>query len=100
MRLLPTFRQIKRIALLDKQQIYEKIRNALVNDFEMDAAKVVPEARLYEDLNLDSIDAVDLIVKLKQYIPRNVDPEVFKQMRTLQDVVDGVYELTQETKDK
>ncbi|MDD7297930.1 MULTISPECIES: acyl carrier protein [Fibrobacter] len=85
---------------MDKQQIYEKIRNALVNDFEMDAAKVVPEARLYEDLNLDSIDAVDLIVKLKQYIPRNVDPEVFKQMRTLQDVVDGVYELTQETKDK
>ena len=85
---------------MDKQQIYEKIRNALVNDFEMDAAKVVPEARLYEDLNLDSIDAVDLIVKLKQYIHRNVDPEVFKQMRTLQDVVDGVYELTQETKDK
>ena len=85
---------------MDKQQIYEKIRNALVNDFEMYAAKVVPEARLYEDLNLDSIDAVDLIVKLKQYIPRNVDPEVFKQMRTLQDVVDGVYELTQETKDK
>ena len=85
---------------MDKQQIYEKIRNALVNDFEMDAAKVIPEARLYEDLNLDSIDAVDLIVKLKQYIPRNVDPEVFKQMRTLQDVVDGVYELTQETKDK
>ena len=85
---------------MDKQQIYEKIRNALVNDFEMDAAKVVPEARLYEDLNLDSIDAVDLIVKPKQYIPRNVDPEVFKQMRTLQDVVDGVYELTQETKDK
>lgn len=85
---------------MDKQQIYEKIRNALVNDFEMDAAKVVPEARLYEDLNLDSIDAVDLIVKLKQYIPRNVDPEVFKQMRTIQDVVDGVYELTQETKDK
>ena len=85
---------------METQPIYEKIRNALVNDFEMDAAKVVPEARLYEDLNLDSIDAVDLIVKLKQYIPRNVDPEVFKQMRTLQDVVDGVYELTQETKDK
>ena len=85
---------------MDKQQIYEKIRNALVNDFEMDAAKVVPEARLYEDLNLDSIDAVDLIVKLKQYIPRNVDPEVFRHMSTLQDVVDGVYELTQETKDK
>ena len=85
---------------MDKQQIYEKIRNALVNDFEMDAAKVVPEARLYEDLNLDSIDAVDLIVKLKQYIPRNVDPEVFKQMRTLQDVVACVYDLTKETKDK
>ena len=57
----------------------------------------MPEARLYEDLNLDSIDAVDLIVKLKSFIPRNIDPEVFKSMRTLQDVVDGIYDLAQGT---
>ncbi len=80
---------------MDKAQIYEKIRSALVEDFEMDPSKVVPEARLYEDLNLDSIDAVDLIVKLKSFIPTNVDPEVFKKMRTLQDVVDGIFDLAQ-----
>ena len=55
---------------MDKQELYGKIREALINDFEMEPEKVVPEAKLYEDLNLDSIDAVDLIVKFKQYICR------------------------------
>lgn len=82
---------------MDKQQIFSKIQSALIEDFEMDPAKVVPEARLYEDLNLDRIDAVDLIVKLKSFIPRNIDPEVFKKMRTLQDVVDGIYDLAQDS---
>lgn len=78
---------------MDKTQIFEKIKSALVNEFEMNPAKVVPETRLYEDLNFDSIDAVDLIVKFKSMLPRNVDPEVFKNMRTLQDVVDALYDL-------
>lgn len=78
---------------MDKTQIFEKIKSALVNEFEVNPAKVVPEARLYEDLNFDSIDAVDLIVKFKSMLPRNVDPEVFKNMRTLQDVVDALYDL-------
>ncbi len=82
---------------MDKQQIYDKIHDALIEDFELKPEMVVPEARLYEDLNLDSIDAVDLIVKLKSFIPRNIDPEVFKNMRTLQDVVDGIYDLAQGT---
>lgn len=78
---------------MDKTQIFEKIKSALVNEFEMNPAKVVLEARLYEDLNFDSIDAVDLIVKFKSMLPHNVDPEVFKNMRTLQDVVDALYDL-------
>jgi len=85
---------------MEKQQIYDKIREALIEDFELKPEKVVPEARLYEDLNLDSIDAVDLIVKLKTFIPRNIDPEVFKSMRTLQDVVDGIYDIAQGTEEK
>lgn len=80
---------------MEKQQIFDKIKAALVEEFEIDPAKVVPEARLYEDLNLDSIDAVDLIVKLKSMLPHNVNPEVFKSMRTLQNVVDGVYDMAQ-----
>ncbi len=85
---------------MDKNQIFEKIKTALVNEFKMDPAKVVPEARLYEDLNFDSIDAVDLIVKFKSMLPHNVDPEVFKNMRTLQDVVDALYELAGKADEK
>lgn len=85
---------------MEKQQIYDKIREALIEDFELKPEKVVPEACLYEDLNLDSIDAVDLIVKLKTFIPRNIDPDVFKSMRTLQDVVDGIYDIAQGTEEK
>lgn len=80
---------------MEKQEILEKLRTALIEEFGMEESKVVPEARLYEDLELDSIDAVDLIVKLKSMLPRNVDPEVFKTVRTLQDVVDAIYNLIQ-----
>ncbi|MFA6341965.1 MAG: acyl carrier protein [Fibrobacteraceae bacterium] len=81
---------------MEKTEIFEKLKTALVEDFDLDVSKVVPEARLYEDLNLDSIDAVDLIVKLKSMLPRNVDPEVFKKVRSLQDVVDAIYGMLHE----
>jgi acyl carrier protein len=80
---------------MDKQAIFDKLKAALIEDFEMDEAKVTPEARLYEDLELDSIDAVDLIVQLKSLLPTNIDPEVFKTVRTVQDVVDAIYNLIQ-----
>ncbi|MCF0214853.1 MAG: acyl carrier protein [Fibrobacteraceae bacterium] len=83
---------------MEKQEIFEKIKAALMEEFGLAENQVTPEARLYEDLNLDSIDAVDLIVKLKSFLPRNIDPEVFKAVRTLQDVVDAIYNLIHEAK--
>ena len=80
---------------MDKNVIFEKIKAALIEDFDLEEERIVPEAKLYEDLELDSIDAVDLIVKLKSFLPRNIDPEAFKKMRTLQNVVDGIYNLVQ-----
>ena len=85
---------------MEKQVIFDKLKAALIEDFEMDDAKVTPEARLYEDLELDSIDAVDLIVKLKSFLPTNIDPEVFKTVRTVQDVVDAIYNLIQNAENK
>lgn len=85
---------------MEKQEIFDKIKTALIEEFEMDEAKLTPEARLYEDLELDSIDAVDLIVKLMSFLPRNIDPEVFKTVRTLQDVVDAIYNLIQTAESK
>ena len=85
---------------MDKQVIFEKIKAALMEDLDLDENSIVTDARLYEDLELDSIDAVDLIVKLKSFLPRNIDPEAFKKMRTLENVVDGIYNLVQNSESK
>ena len=73
-----------------QEEIFSTIKDILVKDFGCEESKVKTEANLVEDLDLDSIDAVDLIVKLQSKINQKVDPEDFKQIRTLQDVVDAV----------
>jgi len=75
---------------MDKQKIFDSLKRTLTEKFEIKPETVVLEARLYEDLKLDSIDAVDLIVELKSILPRNIDPAVFKEVRTIQDVVDAI----------
>lgn len=57
---------------------------------------IKPEARLYEDLELDSIDAVDMIVHLQKKTGKKIKPEEFKAVRTVQDVVEAVERLLQE----
>jgi len=58
--------------------------------FELDKSKITLDANLYRDLDIDSIDAVDLAVKLKQLTGKRLQPEVFKSVRTVQDVVDAL----------
>lgn len=64
--------------------------------FEIPAKKVVPEAKLYEDLDLDSIDAVDLLIKLRELTGRRISPEDYKTVRTVGDVLDRIMELQAE----
>ncbi|CCG86901.1 acyl carrier protein [Erwinia piriflorinigrans] len=75
---------------MDKHEIYQEITDLLVKLFELDADDIKPESRLYEDLDLDSIDAVDMVVHLQKRIGRKIKPEIFKSVRTVQDVVDAV----------
>lgn len=76
-----------------KEKIYSFLQETLVSLFEIAPEKITPEANLYEDLDIDSIDAVDLTVKLKEFTGRRMQPSDFKQVRTVQDIVDAVYEL-------
>ena len=78
---------------MDKQEIYLQIQALLVKLFEMDADDIKPESRLYEELELDSIDAVDLVVHLQKTTGKKIKPEMFKSVRTVQDVVDAIDEL-------
>lgn len=75
---------------MTKDEIFLKMKSILVQTFELEPEDITPEARLFEDLNLDSIDAVDLVVKLQQFTAKKIDPAVFKQVRTIQDVVDAI----------
>lgn len=68
------------------QDIFHTLKDTLVNEFELDPAAVTPEARLNEDLDLDSIDAVDMIIKVQELTGCKVSPDDFKQVRTVGDV--------------
>ncbi|WP_455818020.1 acyl carrier protein [Pseudomonas cerasi] len=81
---------------MDKNDIYQEITGLLVKLFELDADDITPQSRLYEDLELDSIDAVDMVVHLQKRIGRKIKPEIFKSVRTVQDVVDAVEQLLRE----
>jgi len=74
----------------NKEEIYSWVVNILHETFELDKARITPQANLYTDLDIDSIDAVDLAVKLKQLTGKRLEPEVFKRVRTVQDVVDAL----------
>lgn len=76
-----------------REEIFEHIAGVLTGLFELDRAAITPEAHLYEDLDIDSIDAVDLVVELKQWTGRKIQPEAFKTVRTVDDVVDAVDQL-------
>jgi acyl carrier protein len=64
-----------------------------VETFDIEAERIVPDAKLREDLDLDSIDAVDLMVQLKPLVGQRLQPEAFKMVRTVSDVVDALHLL-------
>lgn len=76
-----------------REEILDTVKQVFGELFEIDAASVTPEARLYDDLDIDSIDAVDLMVKLKELTGRKIQPEEFKHVRTVDDVVDALVRL-------
>jgi acyl carrier protein len=76
--------------------IFEKLKSHLMELFEVPAEKITREARLYEDLDLDSIDAVDLMVKLQELTGRKLKPEEFKSVKTVGDVVDRISAIMEE----
>jgi len=78
---------------MSRDEIYQRLKEYLEEMFEVPPEKVSLEARLYEDLDLDSIDAVDLVVRLQELTSRKFNPEEFKSVRTVGDVVDRVHAL-------
>ena len=83
------------IADHQRTEILAHVQKILVNLFGLEAYDIQPQARLYEDLDIDSIDAVDLVVELKQFTGQRIKPDDFKSVRTIDDVVNAVEHLMQ-----
>lgn len=81
----------------EKQEILASVRATLVELFELDPARVTEDARLYEDLEIDSIDAIDLLDRLRRRTGRKFAPESFRSVRTVADLVDSIHRLVNET---
>ena len=82
---------------MTREDVFQKIQDILAEEFELERDTITPEAKLYQDLELDSIDAVDLLVRMKEFIPAKIDPDSFKKAVAVQDVVDILYPLVQKT---
>ncbi|MGR5409064.1 acyl carrier protein [Vibrio alfacsensis] len=78
---------------MDQQKVFELIKDAMVELFELDPAEITLEANIADDLELDSIDAVDLIVHLQCQTEIKIKPEEFKSVRQVKDIVDVVVKL-------
>jgi len=76
-----------------KDEILVHIKQIFVENFDLEDDAIALDAMLYDDLDIDSIDAVDLMVALKKKTGKKLDPESFKQVRTVGDVVDAVHDL-------
>ena len=76
-----------------REDIFDTLRSALVELFELEPERVSLQSNLYQDLEIDSIDAVDLIDHIKRKTGKKIAAEDFKSVRTVSDVVDAVYRL-------
>jgi acyl carrier protein len=78
---------------MERNELYGQLRNILIDQFELDEASISPDANLYDELELDSIDAVDLLVQLKNITGKKISPDDFKDVRTINDVIDALTDL-------
>jgi len=76
---------------MSKDDIFAMLRETLVSAFELREDQVVPTARLIADLELDSLDLVDLVVRLEQDANLEIEEDELKSISTVQDVVDVVH---------
>ena len=81
---------------MSRDELFVWIADLLAEMFELDRDALTPASNLYTDLDIDSIDAVDLAVKLKQLTGKRLQPEVFKTIRTIGDVVDALAGMTEQ----
>ncbi len=83
---------------MTKEEIFVHVRRVLVDSFDLGPAQLRPDAHLIDDLDLDSIDTIDLVVTLEGVTGLDVNEEELRSIRVLQDIVDLMHRKLSETR--
>lgn len=78
---------------ISKEDIFNELKTILVDDLEIPEAEIKESSNLFTDLDLDSIDAVDIAVRMQRYTDKKLPPEEFKKIQTIDDVVNAIWNL-------
>jgi acyl carrier protein len=81
---------MEQLNTVEKNAISEKINHFLIDEFEVEAEKITPEANLRETLELDSLDYIDLVVVIESNFGFKVKAEDFSTIVTFQNFYDYV----------
>ena len=79
-----------------REQIFAEVQKSISELFEIPDFDIKLQSTLYEDLDLDSIDAVDLVVRLQDFTGGKIAPDEFRSVRTVEDVINAVERLLEE----
>jgi acyl carrier protein len=80
---------------MTEQDIFLKLKEVLADSFRLDPEKITLDSHLFKDLDLDSIDAVELAIQLQDFTGRRVKAQEFKDVRTVGDVVTTIHRMLQ-----
>lgn len=72
--------------------IFEKIKDIIADEFDVDADDITLETNVREDLDADSLDLVELVIDLEDEFSVEVPDEVLEKIKTVQDIVDYIEE--------
>jgi len=85
---------------MEDDVIYKDIREILITEFQIQENLIEPEKLLYDDLGFDSLDAVDLVIILKNSIGSKVNPSILKNAKTVRDLVEILRPLWNSVKEQ
>ncbi|MEM6484267.1 MAG: phosphopantetheine-binding protein [Pseudomonadota bacterium] len=78
---------------MSKQEIVEKIRAVMVDFFELDASEISEDSNLVEDLDIDSIDTIDLMIEMRKHLDKEIDDMALLDCKTIGDVAEVISKM-------
>lgn len=79
---------------MNRSEIFDTVKQFLIDDFEIDPSRIRPEALLGKDIGIDSLDYVDLIVTVNEVFGFKADKQELSGVKTLDDLCNYIQQHT------